>query len=374
MKDRVPKYPGRVKLTPVSGQENTYDMERADEAIVTGDALNKANLLPDAVAKTLGLTQENPQVKDALLALLLATGNGSVTIQAYAVDGSPYAGLKISGLPITDSQAYTDTSGKLTAYVKAGTYTLTSSATGKYLDCDMARQTITVTAGQNTSLVWRETAKTDPLEFITSSATIRFSKNVDEVDVFCVGGGGSGAHNTGSSSTDYSGGGGGGYTATGINVAFTPETEYPAIVGAGAVASETANQGNQGGTSSLLGVSAAGGKGGGYREGGDGGSGGAVPGGAGGSDGNDATGAGGLTPGKGQGHTTRPFGDETDDSVFSGGGGASGAEPGELGGGAYCEDGLENTGGGGGGGGHNAGQPGGSGGSGIIMVRWRNKT
>ena len=45
----------------------------------------------------------------------------------------------------------------------------------------------------------------------------------------------------------------------------------------------------------------------------------------------------------------------------------------ELGGGAYCEDGLENTGGGGGGGGYNTSQLGGSGGSGIIMVRWRNK-
>lgn len=69
MKDRVSKYPGRVKLTPVPGQENTYDMTRADEPVIDGDALNKANLLPDAVAQTLGLTQENPQVKDALVGL-----------------------------------------------------------------------------------------------------------------------------------------------------------------------------------------------------------------------------------------------------------------------------------------------------------------
>ena len=33
---------------------------------VVGDALNKANLLPDSLAKSLGLTQSNPQVKDAL--------------------------------------------------------------------------------------------------------------------------------------------------------------------------------------------------------------------------------------------------------------------------------------------------------------------
>lgn len=69
MKDRVPKYPGRVTLTPIAGQQYTYDMARADEPIEPGDALNKANLLPDDVAQALGLTQENPQVKDALVML-----------------------------------------------------------------------------------------------------------------------------------------------------------------------------------------------------------------------------------------------------------------------------------------------------------------
>ncbi len=40
--DRVPTYPGRVKLTPVSGQANTYDMVRADEPIEEGTPINKA--------------------------------------------------------------------------------------------------------------------------------------------------------------------------------------------------------------------------------------------------------------------------------------------------------------------------------------------
>ena len=40
--DRVPKYPGRVRLTPVSGQANTYDMVRADEPIVDGTPVDKA--------------------------------------------------------------------------------------------------------------------------------------------------------------------------------------------------------------------------------------------------------------------------------------------------------------------------------------------
>ena len=40
--DRVPKYAGRVKLTPVSGQENIFDMERADAPTVVGTPIDKA--------------------------------------------------------------------------------------------------------------------------------------------------------------------------------------------------------------------------------------------------------------------------------------------------------------------------------------------
>lgn len=40
--DRIPTYPGRVKLTPVSGQANTFDLERADLPIVEGTPINKA--------------------------------------------------------------------------------------------------------------------------------------------------------------------------------------------------------------------------------------------------------------------------------------------------------------------------------------------
>lgn len=55
MKDRVSTYPGRVRLTPVSGQENVYDLERADQPTETGTPLNKANLLSDEVAEFLDL-------------------------------------------------------------------------------------------------------------------------------------------------------------------------------------------------------------------------------------------------------------------------------------------------------------------------------
>lgn len=40
--DRVPTYPGRVKMTPVTGQANTYDMVRADSPTVEGTPIDKA--------------------------------------------------------------------------------------------------------------------------------------------------------------------------------------------------------------------------------------------------------------------------------------------------------------------------------------------
>lgn len=40
--DRIPTYPGRVKLVPVAGQENTYDMVRADVPVEAGTPINKA--------------------------------------------------------------------------------------------------------------------------------------------------------------------------------------------------------------------------------------------------------------------------------------------------------------------------------------------
>lgn len=68
MKDRIPKYAGRVKLTPVANQPNVYDMVRADEPLQEGTPLNKATLLNDETATLLGLTEDS-NVNDALSAL-----------------------------------------------------------------------------------------------------------------------------------------------------------------------------------------------------------------------------------------------------------------------------------------------------------------
>lgn len=54
--DRVPTYPGRVTMTPVSGQENTFDMVRADSPVEEGTPLNKALLDQKAYTLTEDVT------------------------------------------------------------------------------------------------------------------------------------------------------------------------------------------------------------------------------------------------------------------------------------------------------------------------------
>ena len=68
MQDRVPLYPGRVTLTPVSGQANTFDLVRADQPTQEGTPLNKASLLKDTTAALFGLGAD--AVPDDVLHLL----------------------------------------------------------------------------------------------------------------------------------------------------------------------------------------------------------------------------------------------------------------------------------------------------------------
>lgn len=74
MRDRVPKYPGRVRLTPVPGQNNVYDMVRADQPEEAGTPLNKQSLLTDETAEEIGLQPgDNPTPNDALYHLAAHT-------------------------------------------------------------------------------------------------------------------------------------------------------------------------------------------------------------------------------------------------------------------------------------------------------------
>lgn len=92
MKDRVSLHPGRVVLTPVPGQTNTYDMTMADQPTQVGDPPTKANLLSDATVAALNafLTSAlpaNPQVTDALKSLT-TVGLGRIAYGSYIGTGT----------------------------------------------------------------------------------------------------------------------------------------------------------------------------------------------------------------------------------------------------------------------------------------------
>lgn len=175
----------------------------------------------------------------------------------------------------------------------------------------------------------------------------------DGIDVFLVGGGGGGASNEGGGNGG-GGSGGGGYTTTARGLSIEAGIAYEIAVGAGGVS------GSDGGNSSAFAQQANGGHRGGHSNGGSGGSGGgAGPYGKGGVDGADGTSDGNRSGGKGQGATTREFGEKTG-TLYSNGGTYSEGAPSPMG---------DNTGNGGSGRPWNTNGPGGTGGSGIIIIR-----
>lgn len=200
------------------------------------------------------------------------------------------------------------------------------------------------------------------------------------IDAFLVGGGGGG---------NIYAGGGGGYTKTVKTIELTPKSKYAIVVGSGGAGIKTSDEAKAGGITSAFGETANGGIGAGHaREdynGGAGGSGGGAAGYRGnGAKGGEDGGSGGSTTlgagGAGQGTTTREFG-ETTGVLYSGGGGGSayreysGGTGGQGGGGdggasGYPgSNGETNTGGGGGAGSDDNMSYGGTGGSGIVIIR-----
>ena len=98
MKDRVPLYPGRVKLTPVSEQENTYDMIRADEPTQEGTPLNKATLLKDTTAALYGLGAD--AVPDDVLVTLYGLYHNATSFRQLWENASPGSGFSSQTLEL----------------------------------------------------------------------------------------------------------------------------------------------------------------------------------------------------------------------------------------------------------------------------------
>jgi hypothetical protein len=202
------------------------------------------------------------------------------------------------------------------------------------------------------------------------------------IDAFLVGGGGAG--NGAKDVREAAAGGGSGYTKTLTKILLQKGVNYQISIGAGGAYRTGASStiGLAGGGTTAFGITVNGGQPStNSATGGSGGSGGGGTARQGGSDGSNGVSSGAIIGGKGQGTTTREFGEATGKLYAGGGSGGSsdntpiglagGAGGGGMGG-TYAVnggDGEVNTGGGGGGRGSGSQLHAGSGGSGIVCIR-----
>ena len=113
--DRVVEYPGRVKLDPVPGEENVYDMSKAEgEITMAGSQLNADTLTEAfglvyedytgtvtyeagaigtrALAVNMGMATRDGYKLGALL-IMSATNASAYQIQPYVSSGTVYAAI-----------------------------------------------------------------------------------------------------------------------------------------------------------------------------------------------------------------------------------------------------------------------------------------
>mgnify|MGYP005765496089 CR=1 FL=1 len=259
MQDRIPTpgQEGRVLITPEDGSAPFYaTVEMADNPTQAGTPLNKETLLQDGTEAEIFGDTANRTVDEAFMGImgkiaLIMQNVASMTLTVTDTAGTPLQGVYVSGIFDEDGNAVaTNASGQIAGYVAEGTTNLSVSG---YADIANYSEQFEAVKGQS----YTKTIAVTTRNFLkmTSTQSVRFSGNVEQVDVTAVGGGGGAAESAnGSGTTGVTGGaGGGGYCVVEEDVTFTPNTSYSAVVGAGGNKSD-------GGTSSFLGVSAAGGK------------------------------------------------------------------------------------------------------------------
>ena len=115
LQDRIVEHPGRVMLTPVSGEENTYDMTRAEGTVTQeGTELNAENLTAafglvtedytgtvtyDAgtIGTRAGAVNLGTALKTGMqlitLAIISASNASAYFVQPYISNNTVYAGI-----------------------------------------------------------------------------------------------------------------------------------------------------------------------------------------------------------------------------------------------------------------------------------------
>lgn len=197
MQDRVSLYPGRVKLEPVAGQANLYDLTRADQPTQEGTPLNKASLLTDGVCEILGLDHDATP-NDAFLALCLPSGKYAVSVTVKSPGGRPIPNVTLSGLlTAAGNPVVTGTDGVGFGFATTSPVTVTADISA-FLDLTgTASVTVTPTAGVVNKAEITCTRASSAQTTISTSKTVRFSPDVSEYDFSAIGGGYNGGTGTG---------------------------------------------------------------------------------------------------------------------------------------------------------------------------------
>ena len=208
----------------------------------------------------LGLTNGN--IDQAIARVVSDLKNtGLIHIRVTDNSGVPIVGAVITGL---ENTVTTGENGEV--FGRIGTAT-SMTVTPPYADFIPKTVSLsTYVSSFNIFIVRLDKIADNTINRYNSSTTLRFSNNVASVDVCCVGGGGAGG---GYTSYSQNGGGGGGAIVNSYNIAVTPDTNYPLIVGSGGLYERSVGTGGggsdsaaDGGETSFMGVVAAGGKGG----------------------------------------------------------------------------------------------------------------
>lgn len=298
------------------------------------------NLLNDSTKSFMGLNS-TATADDAFKKIYLTNLlNGKSMVEVTFLDSEtsrPVQGVVVTCSNFCDASGTslashtTDVNGKIVTFVNAINPTISISG---YADIDNFSTTLAVDA-LGKQYVFSFNLTTQNFKKYISSTNVKFSGNIQKLDVTVVGGGGGGAAGVASMSTGdgaAGGGGGGGYCTVQENVSFVQDTSYSIVIGSGGTAGSTnaskGSNGASGGTSSILQISANGGSGGDFGKVGYSGTHGGYGGSGNGQGGRGAYCAGtdGQTsPTAGTNGRTYGYSSFTDVVLYGGGGGGGGA-------------------------------------------------
>lgn len=178
----------------------------------------------------------------------------AITVTVKDEAGNPIEGAIINGLernPITNSNGIA--AGRLSSY--------NLNVISPYIDLQNKTVVVSTTTARNIDIVLEKYADNKILRF-EQSKSVKFSSNIRNIDVCCVGGGGGGGevvtyYDSVTLYADYGAGGGGGGITNTYGLIPTSNQSYQIIVGSGG---QTGYQNIAAGTSSFMTASAVGGK------------------------------------------------------------------------------------------------------------------